>query len=86
MNLLSLQLKHVDAVYLEICRHSEDVENKMVSIVGDVIDAELVNWEARPPVPSPAINNVSKSIHKFKEAISTVLTQKQVRMLSSFMN
>ncbi|CAG7726165.1 unnamed protein product [Allacma fusca] len=71
-------LKHVDAVNLEICRHSEDVEHKMVSILGEVIDAELLSWEARPPVPSTAINNVSKNIFKFRDAIGTVLTQKQI--------
>lgn len=73
-----LQLKHVDTVHQEINRHSQDVENKMVSIIGDVINSELSKWEARPPVPSIYVNNVSKSIIKFKEAIAPVLTQKQV--------
>ena len=71
-------LKHVEAVQSEMQRHSEDIETKMVSILTDVIDTELSAWEARPPVPSVAINNASKSIVRFKEAITPMLTQKQV--------
>jgi hypothetical protein len=50
----------------------------MVSILGDVIDAELSTWEAKPPVPSTPINNVSKNIIKFREAIGPVLNQSKV--------
>lgn len=52
----------------------------MVSIMEDVISAELNTWEARPPVPSTPINNVSRNIVKFKEAIGTVLNEKQVHV------
>ena len=72
------QLKQIGAVHQEYCRHAESVENKMVSIMEDVIAAELNTWEAKPPVPSTPINNVSKNIVKFREAIGTVLDEKLV--------
>lgn len=65
-------------MHLELCRHAESIENKMVSIIGEIIEAELATWEARPPVPSVPINNVSRHIIKFREAIGSVLTQTKV--------
>jgi len=50
----------------------------MVGIIGDVIDAELSSWEAKPPVPSVPINNVSRNIVKFREAIGPILNQAKV--------
>ncbi|CAL8143617.1 unnamed protein product [Orchesella dallaii] len=74
-------LKQVDTVHLELCRHGESIENKMVSIIGEIIENELANWEARPPVPSTPINNVSRHIVKFRDAIGTVLTQTKISSL-----
>lgn len=71
-------LKHIDTVQSEMIRHSEDLLAKMLFIISQVIDTELDSWEARPPVPSNAINAVSKNLIKFKEAIESMLTQKQV--------
>lgn len=79
-----LQLKQVSAVHQEYFRHADSVENKMVSILEDIIDVELAAWEARPPIPSTPISNVSKNIVKFREAIGTVLSEKQVRVLNIF--
>lgn len=54
----------------------------MVSIIGEIIENELSSWEARPPVPSTPINNVSRHIIKFRDAIGSVLTQTKVDLTS----
>ena len=72
--------KHLDTVHSEIDRHCQDVENKMVTIISEVINSELSRWEARPPVPSTHLKNVSRSIVTFREAIAPMLTQKQVKI------
>ncbi len=77
-------LKHVDTVQSEMQRHSDDIETKMLTILSEVIDKELAAWEARPPVPSTPLNNVSVHIVRFKEAIAPMLTQKQVSFILSF--
>jgi len=81
-----LQLKQVDTVHLELCRHAESIENKMVAIIGEIIENELANWEAKPPVPSTPINNVSRHIVKFREAIGSVLTPTKVRLFCEIEN
>ena len=56
---------HQSLIYLErvqddLQSHMKDIKNKLLSIPSQIISSELRTWEAKPPVPSKAFQNLSK--------------------------
>lgn len=58
--------------------HIKEVELKMLSIVGQLVNSQLNNWEARPPIPSQSFRNISRHFVKLHEAIAQVLPTEQI--------
>lgn len=58
--------------------HVKELENKMLSIVGQLVHQQLGNWDARPPVPSQSFRNISRHFVKLHEAIAPILPQQQI--------
>jgi vacuolar protein sorting-associated protein 54 len=42
------------------------------------VNSQLVNWDARPPIPSQSFRNISRHFVKLHEAIAQVLPAEQI--------
>jgi vacuolar protein sorting-associated protein 54 len=58
--------------------HIKEIENKMLTIVSQLVNSQLVNWDARPPIPSQSFRNISRHFVKLHEAIAQVLPAEQI--------
>lgn len=58
--------------------HIKEVESKMLMIVGSLVNQQLNNWDARPPIPSQSFRNISRHFVKLHEAIAQVLPMDQI--------
>lgn len=58
--------------------HIKEIENKMLMIVGQLVNQQLTNWDARPPIPSQSFRNISRHFVKLHEAIAHVLPAEQI--------
>ncbi|XP_077286068.1 VPS54 subunit of GARP complex scat [Arctopsyche grandis] len=67
-----------DSVEKDFSGHIREIELKLSNIVSGLLTAQLVNWEARPPVPSQQFRNVSRHLLKLHEALSGVLPVSQI--------
>uniref|UniRef100_A0A182W6I1 Vacuolar protein sorting-associated protein 54 n=1 Tax=Anopheles minimus TaxID=112268 RepID=A0A182W6I1_9DIPT len=70
-----------DSVEKDFVSHIKEIENKVLSIVCDVVTGQLNNWDARPPVPSQPFRNISRQFVKLHEAIAPILPEKQVHTI-----
>lgn len=59
--------------------HCHEISNKLVFIIDDVIQKQLVRWEAKPPTPSPSFKNIVKQISKLHEALVDLLPPEQLQ-------
>lgn len=58
--------------------HIKEIENKMLTIVGTLVNNQLTNWDARPPIPSQSFRNISRDFVKLHEAMSQVLPVQEI--------
>lgn len=58
--------------------HIKEIENKMLTIVSQLVSSQLQNWDARPPIPSQSFRNISRHFVKLHEAIAQVLPAEQI--------
>lgn len=58
--------------------HINEIENKVLSIVCNLVNTQLSSWNARPPVPSQSFRNISRHFVKLHEAIAPILPESQV--------
>jgi vacuolar protein sorting-associated protein 54 len=58
--------------------HIKEIENKMLMIVAQLVNTQLSNWDARPPIPSQSFRNISRHFVKLHEAIAQVLPAEQI--------
>lgn len=58
--------------------HIKEIENKMLFIVAQLVNTQLDNWDARPPIPSQSFRNISRHFVKLHEAIAQVLPAEQI--------
>uniref|UniRef100_A0A182NTX3 Vacuolar protein sorting-associated protein 54 n=1 Tax=Anopheles dirus TaxID=7168 RepID=A0A182NTX3_9DIPT len=70
-----------DSVEKDFVSHIKEIENKVLTIVCDVVTGQLNNWDARPPVPSQPFRNISRQFVKLHEAIAPILPEKQVHTI-----
>uniref|UniRef100_A0A182ISM8 Vacuolar protein sorting-associated protein 54 n=1 Tax=Anopheles atroparvus TaxID=41427 RepID=A0A182ISM8_ANOAO len=70
-----------DSVEKDFASHIKEIENKVLSIVCDLVTGQLNNWDARPPVPSQPFRNISRQFVKLHEAIAPILPEKQVHAI-----
>ncbi|XP_058446866.1 vacuolar protein sorting-associated protein 54 [Malaya genurostris] len=71
-------LNGYEAIERDFTSHVKELENKVLTIVCDVVNGQLGNWDARPPVPSQPFRNISRQFIKLHEVIAPVLPDKQV--------
>lgn len=67
-----------DSVEKDFAGHIKEIELKLSSIVSGLLTAQIMNWEARPPVPSQPFRNVSRHLLKLHEALTGVLPVPQI--------
>ncbi|XP_047119390.1 vacuolar protein sorting-associated protein 54 [Schistocerca piceifrons] len=76
----------LDTVEKDVLSHVQEIEEKVLSIVGNLITAQLGQWEVRPPVPSQPFRNISRHLTKLHEAVATVLPEAQVQYIYRTVN
>lgn len=74
-------VKNYDQVLKDYTDHIQEIVNKLVSIIDNMIDTQLDKWEVKPPVPSTYIRAICKHMAKLHEAIADLLPQDQIREL-----
>ncbi|XP_076265824.1 VPS54 subunit of GARP complex scat isoform X2 [Rhynchophorus ferrugineus] len=67
-----------DSVEKDIGHHIQQLESKILSIMNTLLGDQLNDWDAKPPVPSKQLRNISKHLTKLHEAVSNVLPEEQV--------
>lgn len=67
-----------DSVERDFGSHVAELESKVLSIVGQIIQTQLAAWEAKPPIPSQAFRNISRQFVKLHEAIAPILPESQI--------
>lgn len=70
-----------DAVERDFVSHIKEVDAMILSIVSQLVTAQLEQWAARPPVPSQPFRNISRHFVKLHEAIASILPVSQVHQL-----
>ena len=58
--------------------HIKEIENKMQTIVSQLVSSQLDNWDARPPIPSQSFRAISRHFVKLYEAFAQVLPAEQI--------
>ena len=66
------------SVEKDFVSHIKEIENKMLLIVSQLVNQQLTNWDARPPIPSQSFRNISRHFVKLHEAIAQVLPAEQI--------
>ncbi|XP_064484279.1 vacuolar protein sorting-associated protein 54-like [Ornithodoros turicata] len=74
-------LKRLEFLQKEYADHVTEIFNKLVTVVDNMINSQLSNWEVKAPVPSPAFKAVARHLQKFHTAICEVLAPKDVKQL-----
>ncbi|XP_055379265.1 vacuolar protein sorting-associated protein 54 [Condylostylus longicornis] len=70
-----------DIVEKDFVSHIKEIEQKVLSIVSNLVINQLQSWDARPPVPSQSFRNISKHFVKLHEAIATILPEQQIHSI-----
>lgn len=68
-----------DTVEKDFISHIKEIETKVLSIVGQLVNSQLDTWTAKPPVPSQPFRNISRHFVKLHEAIAPILPEHQVQ-------
>lgn len=73
--------RHFDTIAKEYADHVAEIFAKLASIVSNVLDGQLAEWEVKAPVPSPAFRGVVRHLSKFHAAVSELLSPADVAAL-----
>ncbi|KOB71573.1 Vacuolar protein sorting, partial [Operophtera brumata] len=65
----------------DIVSHKKEIENKISTIVSNMLCSQLSGWEAKPPVPSQTFRNISKHLVKLHEALIDILPSEQIQFI-----
>ncbi|GAB6021709.1 hypothetical protein CHUAL_004290 [Chamberlinius hualienensis] len=74
-------IKQFDQALKDYSDHIQEISNKLVNIIVNMLEAQLTKWEVRPPVPSPCFRAICKHLSKLHEAIAGILPPDQVQKL-----
>lgn len=75
---ISEDISGMDNVERDINHHIQELEAKILQIMNILLNEQLNEWTARPPVPSKAFRNISRHLVKLHEAVNKVLPAEQV--------
>ncbi|KAL1415887.1 hypothetical protein MTO96_028486 [Rhipicephalus appendiculatus] len=73
--------RHFDAIAKEYAEHVTEIFAKLASIVSNVLDGQLAEWEVKAPVPSPAFRAIARHLTKFHTAVAELLSPEDVSSL-----
>lgn len=79
-------MKHLDQAYKDYNDHINEITNKLVNVMEGVIQAQLVKWEVKAPMPSSCFRTICKQISKMHEAVIDILPLNQMQDLFSKIN
>ncbi|XP_018324778.1 vacuolar protein sorting-associated protein 54 [Agrilus planipennis] len=68
----------LDGVEKDIGHHIQQLESKILSLMNQLLNDQLNDWDAKPPVPSKAFRNVSRHLNKLHDALKSVLPEEQI--------
>ena len=74
-------LRHLDNVAKDYRDHVSEITTKLLMIMEGRTESLVVQWEVRPPVPSPQMREVVRHQRKLHEAIVELWPLEQVREL-----
>lgn len=70
-----------ETVEKDFISHIKEIENKVLSIVFTIVGNQIINWDARPPIPSQSFRNISRQFVKLHEAIGPILPEEQIHRI-----
>lgn len=75
------RLKRFDEIRLSYEDHAAKIPERVNLIVRDVINLQLQEWEAKPPVPSNQFNAVAQHLMRLHDNIQDALPEDELRIL-----
>lgn len=70
-----------DVIEKDFISHIKEIDSKLLTIVTPLVQNQLNNWDARPPVPSQSFRNISRHFVKLHEALSPIFPEQQIHQL-----
>ena len=55
----------LDTVERDIRSHVMEIDGKILTIVDNLLNSQISNWTAKPPVPSQPFRTISKQVFLF---------------------
>lgn len=77
----SNRLRRFDEIKLSYEDHAAKIPERVNSIVRDVVNSQLIEWEAKPPAPSEQFTAIARHITKLHDNIEDVLPADELRSL-----
>lgn len=78
---LTIRLRHFDDIKSSYIDHAAKIPERVNSIVRDVINLQLQEWEAKPPVPSSQFNAIAQHLMRLHDNIQDALPLDELRLL-----
>lgn len=75
------RLRHFDEIKSSYEDHAGKIPERVIFIVKDVINTELIPWEAKPPVPSAQFSKVAKILRRLHDTTQGALPACEFRSL-----
>ncbi|KAM2567861.1 hypothetical protein TB1_010169 [Malus domestica] len=72
------RLRRFDEIRTIYEEHVEKIPERVKSIVGDIINLELQEWEAKPPVPSAQFTSVARHLTRLHDNILDALSDDEL--------
>lgn len=67
-----------DAVDKDFTIHLNEISDKIVNIVYDLLVTQLNNWDVRPPIPSQSFRAISWHLTRLYEALTNILPNQDI--------
>lgn len=67
-----------DAIEKELTIHLNEINDKIVNIVYDLLVTQLNIWDVRPPIPSQSFRAISWHLTKLYEALTNILPNQDI--------
>lgn len=75
------RLRRFDEIKALYNEHVEKIPERVNSTVADIINLQLQEWEAKPPVPSPQFSSVAQHLMRLHDNIQDILPKHEMQSL-----
>lgn len=75
------RLRRFDEIKFSYEDHAAKIPDKIITIVRDVMDASLRDWDAKPPVPSAQFREIIQYLFRLHENIQDILPPNELKKL-----